>query len=265
MVGNRARTFHSLRLFAPYSFVDVADGVAARNASASFENEMEARLAVHIVAYLVQHHADVAGEGCESIGVVSPYNGQVKLIRGLLRAQLGADVVSRLDVHSVDGFQGREKEVVIFSCVRAGPGGIGFLKDARRLNVALTRAKSLLLVLGSAQTLDCDSTWRAMLADARARGCVIKATAPIERWFSHASQQPAPRKPAGEADAPPAQPADEPTAGAPDRGHSSRAAPLLEAPGPTDAASKRGAHGGAELDEPVEPSAKRTARGGRAN
>lgn len=82
--------------------------------------------------------------------------------------------------------------MILLSCVRAGRGGgrgIGFLKDKRRLNVALTRAKSLLLVLGHAGTLAVDPTWRAMVDDARARGCLLKATAPLERWFKHASAQ----------------------------------------------------------------------------
>jgi hypothetical protein len=149
VLSHRARPFHQLRLFAPYTFVDVCDGECEKTKNASYRNDMEARLVCHLVSYLHEHHPDVTGSGCESVGVVSPYNGQVKHIRVMLKSKLGADAVSSLDVHSVDGFQGREKEVIIFSCVRAGPGGLGFLKDTRRLNVAITRAKSLLVVLGA--------------------------------------------------------------------------------------------------------------------
>ena len=76
----------------------------------------------------------------------------------------------------MDGFQGQEKDIIILSCVRSGPNlnSIGFLKDARRMNVALTRAKSSLFVIGNATTLERgDERWRTIVQDARMRGFVI--------------------------------------------------------------------------------------------
>lgn len=81
-------------------------------------------------------------------------------------------------VSTVDGFQGREVDVVIFSCVRApsaaGGGsygsGIGFLADRRRMNVAITRARRSLVVLGNARRLSSDETWKALLDHAASRG-----------------------------------------------------------------------------------------------
>ena len=70
----------------------------------------------------------------------------------------------------MDGYQGREKEVILFSCVRSNSGGnVGFLSDSRRLNVALTRARRGLIVIGDPGTLRCDKDWAAWLEHVRSR------------------------------------------------------------------------------------------------
>jgi ATP-dependent RNA/DNA helicase IGHMBP2 len=82
------------------------------------------------------------------IAVISPYDGQVQRIRQLL-AQF-----PDLEVDTVDGFQGREKEAIVVSLVRANPEGeLGFLADLRRVNVALTRARKKLIVIGDSATV----------------------------------------------------------------------------------------------------------------
>lgn len=94
-----------------------------------------------------------AGLAPEDVAVITPYAAQVKLLKQLLSDD-------GVEVKSVDGFQGREKEAVVFSAVRANArGGVGFLSDKRRLNVALTRAKRGLVVVGNAATLRRDPTW----------------------------------------------------------------------------------------------------------
>ncbi len=71
----------------------------------------------------------------EHIGVISPYDDQVPLLTDMLKD-------TGVEVKTVDGFQGREKEVIIVSFVRSNPeGNLGFLEDLRRLNVSITRVK----------------------------------------------------------------------------------------------------------------------------
>ncbi len=90
-----------------------------------------------------------AGVPAEAIAVIAPYAAQVRL----LREQLPRPV----EVNSVDGFQGREKEAVIISLVRSNlEGEIGFLADTRRMNVALTRARRKLIVIGDSATITAD-------------------------------------------------------------------------------------------------------------
>ena len=99
------------------------------------------------------------------IGIITPYAGQVRAIRDAL-----PELYESVEVHTVDGYQGREKEVIIFSCVRSNSDGIvGFLSDARRLNVALTRAKRGLIVIGDPDTLRNDETWASWLDYIRSR------------------------------------------------------------------------------------------------
>jgi superfamily I DNA and/or RNA helicase len=74
-------------------------------------------------------------------------------------------------VDSVDGFQGREKEAIVLSCVRSnGLGEVGFVADARRLNVAITRARRKLVVVGDSATLSSDELWGAFYEHAIAVG-----------------------------------------------------------------------------------------------
>jgi predicted DNA helicase len=89
------------------------------------------------------------------IGVISPYSAQVKLLTNMvLGDKPDPGELKELEIDSVDAFQGREKEVVIVSLVRSNfKGEIGFLADTRRMNVAMTRAKRKLIVIGDSATL----------------------------------------------------------------------------------------------------------------
>ncbi len=99
-----------------------------------------------LVARKVQALLD-CGVAPQDIAVIAPYAAQVRLLREQL-------AISGVEIDSVDGFQGREKEAVVISLVRSNPEGqIGFLSDVRRMNVALTRARRKLLVIGDSATL----------------------------------------------------------------------------------------------------------------
>ena len=103
----------------------------------------------------------------EAIAVISPYDAQVQRLRQLL----AAEVERGLEVDTVDGFQGREKEAVVVSLVRSNDAGeVGFLADVRRMNVALTRARSKLVVVGDGATVASHPFYEAFLRHAQATG-----------------------------------------------------------------------------------------------
>jgi superfamily I DNA and/or RNA helicase len=90
------------------------------------------------------------------------------------RQGLAAVGFADVAVSSVDAFQGRETDVVVLSCVRSGSGGLGFVADVRRLNVALTRARQSLLIVGDADTLAQNQHWAALIEHARTEKCCVR-------------------------------------------------------------------------------------------
>jgi superfamily I DNA and/or RNA helicase len=129
----------------PVQFIDTAGAGYEETLEPDGEsrlNEQEARLVTTKVRALL-----AAGLAPEMVGVIAPYSAQVRRLRDLLP-------IAGLEIDSVDGFQGREKEAVVVSLVRSNTeGDIGFLADVRRTNVALTRARCKLLVVGDSATL----------------------------------------------------------------------------------------------------------------
>ena len=89
------------------------------------------------------------------VGIISPYRAQVQLLRRLLAKREFFKPFRRfISVNTVDGFQGQERDVIVISLVRSNDEGqIGFLRDLRRMNVAMTRARMKLIILGDRQTL----------------------------------------------------------------------------------------------------------------
>uniref|UniRef100_A0A7N0UWV1 Helicase ATP-binding domain-containing protein n=1 Tax=Kalanchoe fedtschenkoi TaxID=63787 RepID=A0A7N0UWV1_KALFE len=111
------------------------------------------------------------------IGVITPYEGQRAYIvnhmsrNGSLRQQLYKEI----EVASVDSFQGREKDYIILSCVRSNEHqGIGFLNDPRRLNVALTRARYGIVILGNPKVLSKQPLWNGLLTHYKENECLVE-------------------------------------------------------------------------------------------
>jgi len=132
-----------------------------RKDSPSRENPLEAQIVKEVVEKLLS-----MGVKEDWIGIITPYDDQVNLIRELIEA--------KVEVHSVDGFQGREKEVIIISFVRSNKNGeIGFLEDLRRLNVSLTRAKRKLIATGDSSTLSVHPTYRRFVEFVKKKGTYV--------------------------------------------------------------------------------------------
>ena len=134
-------------------FIDTSDIADNRERhlkdSKSIVNEIEAEIAIRIAD---DYLSDGVNES--DIGIISPYADQVKIIQEN----------TEIEVKTVDGFQGREKEIIIISTVRSNDNGnIGFLSDLRRLNVAITRAKRKLIIIGNKDTLITNPTYERLI------------------------------------------------------------------------------------------------------
>ncbi|TVY16123.1 Regulator of nonsense transcripts 1-like protein [Lachnellula arida] len=118
-----------------------------------------------------------AGVKPEDIGVITPYEGQRSFVVSSMQntGTFKKESYKEIEVASVDAFQGREKDFIVLSCVRSNDHqGIGFLSDPRRLNVALTRAKYGLVVLGNPKVLSKHPLWHYLLQHFKERNCLVE-------------------------------------------------------------------------------------------
>ncbi|PWN35913.1 uncharacterized protein FA14DRAFT_164568 [Meira miltonrushii] len=138
----------------------------------SFLNRTEASNVEKIITAFFK-----AGITPDQIGVVTPYEGQRSFIVNYMQfhGKLRKEFYKEVEVASVDAFQGREKDYIILSCVRSNEHqGIGFLSDPRRLNVALTRAKYGLVILGNPKVLSKHPLWHYLLVHYKEKGCLVE-------------------------------------------------------------------------------------------
>jgi KaiC/GvpD/RAD55 family RecA-like ATPase len=123
----------------PLAMVATTEEQGWRKRFGSPFNKQEAQVCDQLVARLIQDYGLDPGQ----VGIITPYRGQ----RNVIRDTLGSDYA--VDVETVDGFQGRERDVIIYSVVGTDPGSLSFAGDQNRFNVAATRPKSKLVVVGN--------------------------------------------------------------------------------------------------------------------
>ena len=119
-------------------------------------NQEEAHLLLkHLGQYLEQVELTSHADEIQNIGIISPYKAQTALLNELiLEKNIPIDVMNKININTVDSFQGQERDVIYISLVRSNENGeIGFLSDTRRMNVAMTRAKKKLVVIGDSGTI----------------------------------------------------------------------------------------------------------------
>ncbi|KAI0169773.1 SEN1 N terminal-domain-containing protein [Hypoxylon sp. FL1284] len=164
----RHQPWHQSALLGPYRFFDVK-GIQERGQKGqSLVNAEERKVAMQLYERLAADYGDVDFK--RKIGIITPYKAQLFELRKHFSDRYGERIKEHIEFNTTDAFQGRECEIIIFSCVRASPtGGIGFMTDIRRMNVGLTRAKSSLFILGDSRALVQGEFWNKLIEDAKVR------------------------------------------------------------------------------------------------
>ncbi|GKY98248.1 hypothetical protein MPSEU_000782500 [Mayamaea pseudoterrestris] len=157
--------------FQPFTVLDL-DSSEERGGT-SLKNPDEAELAVHLYMQLKEVSRGLSAK--TRVAIITPYAQQSRLLQQYFKNALGDRYTDLVEVNTVDAFQGREANIVIFSAVRAsGSRGIGFLADVRRMNVALTRAKHMLFVIARCESIVVNPYWRDLVEHARETKAVVR-------------------------------------------------------------------------------------------
>ncbi|GMQ01760.1 hypothetical protein CsSME_00048288 [Camellia sinensis var. sinensis] len=178
------RKWHDFRCFGPFCFFDIHEGKESQPSGGSWVNEDEVDFVLVLYRTMVTRYPELKSNS--RLAIISPYRHQVKLFRERFQDTFGVESNKLVDINTVDGFQGREKDVAIFSCVRSSKDrSIGFVSDFRRMNVGITRARSSVLVVGSASTLKRgDKHWKSLVESAEQRNSLLKVSKPYKEFFS---------------------------------------------------------------------------------
>ncbi|WOL07350.1 hypothetical protein Cni_G16090 [Canna indica] len=163
-------------MYGPYSFINIEHGIESLDSLGRIrKNDIEAVVILQILTNL--RIGTMRRRRKLSVGVICPYSAQVLAIQERIGKTNQLNPYMSVKVNSVDGFQGSEADVIILCTVRANcAGSVGFLSDLNRTNVALTRARYCLCVLGNGPTLTSSgSIWAKLVFDAKARKCFFDA------------------------------------------------------------------------------------------
>ncbi|KAJ6707313.1 DNA2/NAM7 HELICASE FAMILY [Salix viminalis] len=171
-----SRRFLQGDMFGSYSFINIADGKEEFSGQQSFKNSVEAAAVADIVGRLNEENKGTSKK--VGIGIISPYQAQVQAIQETIGKFISdPDCAISVNVGTVDGFQGGEEDLIIISTVRSNKRGmVGFFSNTQRANVALTRARYCLWILGNEATLlKSGSIWKKIVNDAKDRQCFYNA------------------------------------------------------------------------------------------
>ncbi|XP_043810300.1 uncharacterized protein LOC110608878 isoform X1 [Manihot esculenta] len=163
-------------LFGPYSFINVSCG---REETVSFTYSYKNMVEVAMVTKIVRKLFKAWGESKEklSVGILAPYTAQVVAIKEKVGQKYDSFGRFSLKVSTIDGFQGGEEDVIILTTVRSNAeGSVGIISDWQITNVALTRARCCLWIVGDGRTLSSSNTvWKSIVQDAKLRNCFYNA------------------------------------------------------------------------------------------
>ena len=155
------------KLFAEDQIIEYID-TAGTGFEETLDNETLSRYNKGEVDILLEHMYQLAAATPEfdthSIGIVSPYKEQTRLIKSTIEEDSKLLEFNNIDVNTIDSFQGQERDIIYIVLVRSNPKGeIGFLNDYRRMNVAMTRARKKLIVIGDSATIGNDKFYQMFL------------------------------------------------------------------------------------------------------
>ncbi|KAK1380720.1 P-loop containing nucleoside triphosphate hydrolases superfamily protein [Heracleum sosnowskyi] len=162
-------------MYGTYSFMNISCGREVLSDGHGWKNIVEVAVVLKILQLL--YKACEAVKLKVTIGVISPYSAQVSEIRRELGQKYDNHNDFQVRIRSIDGFQGGEEDIIIISTVRSNQNGsIGFAFSPQRINVALTRARHCLWILGNEKALsNSDSIWEELILDAKDRQCFFNA------------------------------------------------------------------------------------------
>eukprot|EP00794_Sanderia_malayensis_P007696 gene7696-8533_t len=176
----------TLRGIRPFCVLNIRHGMEVKEPKGMIHNPEERKFVIHLIQEIRRKEITSMGK----VGVITPYRKQINIIKEELPQ---GSAMKGLEIDTIDGFQGREKDIIILSCVRAcaGQSCIGFLRDPQRLNVALTRAKHSLIVLLHVESLQVDEDWKDLIDFSRSRNLLfdVASVQDIDKAVFHLNKQ----------------------------------------------------------------------------